>query len=180
MIPSTRLRDTCWAPLALVLACAPAAALQQREPGPDNPHLSASLVPSPALSPDEVVEIQVEALRHNDARDRGIEVAFRFASPENKRNTGPLPRFIEMIKNGPYSLMLHVKQVAYEPIEVAGNQARQRVILFGETTSMSYVFYLSRQEREPYVDCWMTDRVTIQPVDGRQALRSLFDDLAEV
>lgn len=169
MIAPRRIREYWWAPLSLVLACAPVAVPQQQTAGPENPHLSASLVPSPTLSPHDVIAIQIEAFRHNDERDRGIEVAFRFASPANKRNTGPLPRFIDTIKNGPYRLMLHFKQVAYEPVEVVDKLARQRVILFGETTSMSYVFYLSRQEREPYVDCWMTDRVTIQPVDGRQA-----------
>ena len=43
--------------------------------------------PDPSLSPQDVVSIQIEALRNNDIpyADRGIEVTFNFASPANKR-----------------------------------------------------------------------------------------------
>ena len=48
--------------------------------------------PSAEHAPQEVVRIQMEALRYNDEKNRGIEIAFRFASPSNKADTGPLPR----------------------------------------------------------------------------------------
>ena len=67
-------------------------------PGTEHP-LSEALAPRPELSPEEVIRIQLEALRHNDEQDRGIEVAFRFASPANRASTGPLPRFIRMIEH---------------------------------------------------------------------------------
>ena len=56
--------------------------------------------PSPDLSPEDVVRIQVEALQRNDepSPDAGIEAAFRFASPSNRRATGPLGRFSEMVR----------------------------------------------------------------------------------
>ena len=69
---------------ATLLASAPAASADP---------LAEDLVPDPALTPEQVVRIQLEALRNNDAGDRGIAVAFRFASPGNRQNTGPLPRF---------------------------------------------------------------------------------------
>ena len=55
--------------------------------------------PDPSLSPQDVVSIQIEALRNNDTpyEDRGIEVTFNFASPTNKRATGPLERFKVMV-----------------------------------------------------------------------------------
>jgi hypothetical protein len=81
--------------------------------------LSASLRPSAHLAPEDVVRIQLEALRKNDGEDRGIAVAFRFASPANKRSTGPLPRFISMIRNGPYSLMLAYRKILYAPVRHA-------------------------------------------------------------
>ena len=51
--------------------------------------------PAPDLSPAEGVRLQVEALGRNDTphEDAGIEAAFTFASPANKRATGPLNRF---------------------------------------------------------------------------------------
>ena len=88
-------------------------------------------MPEPALSPGDVIRIQLEALRHNDEQDRGIAVAFRFASPSNRANTGPLSRFITMIKEGPYALMLDFRDATYGPVEAISGRARQRVTLTG-------------------------------------------------
>ena len=148
--------------------CAVSVSAQERDavgPGP----LGESLVPDPALSPDDVIRIQLEALRHNDEQNRGIAVAFRFASPANRVNTGPLPRFIAMIRGGPYALMLNFRHADYGPVETAANQARQRVTLTGTRAIVTYWFYLSRQSQAPYEDCWMTDAVYIEQSAGRAA-----------
>lgn len=39
--------------------------------------------PNPSLSPDQVVQIQLEALKHNDLTDSGIALVYRFASVGN-------------------------------------------------------------------------------------------------
>lgn len=157
------------APLLLCLVLLPGAAPADDSGTGTSDPLSRGLVPTPALTPEDVVRIQLEALRHNDERNRGIEVAFRFASPANRVHTGPLPRFIGMIRNGPYALMLDFRAVSYGPVESNGTQARQRVILTDATTSVTYWFYLSRQSKDPYVDCWMTDAVFIEPSEGQSA-----------
>ena len=131
-------------------------------------HLSPRLVPKPGLSPDQVVQIQLNALRHNDERNRGIEVAFRFASPGNKLQTGPLPRFISMIQQGPYRLMLAYENVSYHPVEVADDKARQRVTLIGAGDVVDYEFYLSRQSEGEWAGCWMTDAVIVRRTAGLQ------------
>ena len=151
--------------LALSLGAAPAFA-QEAGPGATDP-LSESLVPEPGLSPGDVVRIQLEALHHNDEQDRGIAVAFRFASPANRAGTGPLSRFIAMIEEGPYALMLDFRDADYGPVETAAGQARQRVTLTGARASMTYWFYLSRQSEPPCVDCWMTDAVYIEQPAGQ-------------
>ena len=46
--------------------------------------------PEPELTPNDVVRIQLLAMQQNDDNDFGIEVTFRFASPANKKQTGPL------------------------------------------------------------------------------------------
>ena len=124
-------------------------------------------MPDPGFSPGDVIRIQLEALRNNDERDRGIAVAFRFASPANRANTGPLSRFITMIERGPYALMLDFSHADYGPVETVHDQARQRVTLTGALASTTYWFFLSRQSEAPYVDCWMTDAVYIEPSAGR-------------
>ena len=153
--------------IALVVGNTPVLA-QKTAAGTASP-LSETLVPDPVLSPGEVIRIQLEALRHNDEQDRGIEVAFRFASPANRANTGPLARFIPMIKQGPYALMLDFRDATYGPVETAADRARQRVTLTGARETMTYWFYLSRQSEPPYVDCWMTDSVFIEPTPGQVA-----------
>ena len=163
--PATQNRIRC---LLLCLVLVPVIAGAQESGGTANP-LSDALVPAPALSPGDVVRIQLEALRHNDRHDRGIEVAFRFASPANRANTGPLERFVSMIRNGPYALMLGFRAASYGPVESRGVRARQRVTLVDAGRSITYWFYLSRQSEAPYIDCWMTDAVYVEPFAGQSA-----------
>ena len=123
--------------------------------------------PAPELGPGEVVKIQLEALRGNDAQDSGIQLCFRFASPGNKVHTGPVERFGQMIRQEPYALMLSYLDVQYEPIEIAENRARQRVTLIGPTEAITYVFLLSRQLEAAEggcKGCWMTDAVIVERV----------------
>jgi hypothetical protein len=152
----------------ILLASLGALSFAGAQPSVDASHLSPSLVPKPGLSPEQVVQIQLNALRHNDARNRGIEVAFRFASPDNKLNTGPLPRFISMIQQRPYSLMLDYEHLAFHPLEVVEDQARQRVTLIGAGLVIDYEFYLSRQSAGGCSGCWMTDAVIARRASGLQ------------
>ncbi|MFP6735196.1 MAG: hypothetical protein VB959_15310 [Rhodospirillales bacterium] len=81
--------------------------------------------PHPSLSPKAVVTIIMTALRHNDAprTDRGIQVTFNFASPANKRATGPLSRFISMVKGQTYGPMIGHQSVVFENYEINGDRA---------------------------------------------------------
>ena len=167
-ISSFRARWLATALVSALLCGADALASGSSGPAAEDP-LSEALVPAPELSPGEVVRIQLEALRHNDERDRGIEVAFRFASPANRSNTGPLARFIRMIKAGPYALMLDFREALYGPVDVSEGRARQRVTLTGAHARVSYWFHLTRQSEAPYADCWMTDAVYVEAARGRQA-----------
>ena len=120
------------------------------------------LRPRPAFPPDKVVRIQIEALGGNDRphTDAGIEITFRFASPANRKVTGPLPRFIEMVHNPAYRPMLNHRGARYGKLKREGDHASQAVILkTGDGSRVGYLFQLSRQSEAPYKDCWMTDSV---------------------
>jgi hypothetical protein len=120
--------------------------------------------PNAQLTPDQVVKIQLEALRTNDENDRGIEITFRFASPANKRSTGPIERFARMIKTTPYSWMINYHDVQFDPVIIEGIRAIQRVTIIAEDyTTVSYIFYLSKQTDGSCNSCWMTDAVFIEP-----------------
>jgi hypothetical protein len=142
---------------------------KEEQPRADDQRQTSAPAPSPALSPDQVVKIQLEALKNNDSTDRGIEIVFRFASPANKQNTGPLDRFSEMIKDPLYSSMLNHRTVEYDAIQIVGKEARQRVTLVDRRGNVIiYIFYLSKQTEEPCKDCWMTDAVTIESMQPRE------------
>lgn len=123
--------------------------------------------PSPELTPEEVVSAQLAALKSNDADDNGIRITFRFASPGNKKATGPIERFIEMVKNPMYRPMLNYRSDFREPVEVSEGVAKQLVTLIdADGRHASYVFVLSRQTEGACIGCWMTDsvvRVKVQP-----------------
>ncbi len=96
-------------------------------------------------------------------------MVFRFASPANRIQTGPLERFKNMIKQGPYALMRDFESVVYDEVEVSGDMARQRVVLVGREQTLGYYFILSKQSDAPYKDCWMTEMVGIVRIGGTMA-----------
>jgi hypothetical protein len=118
--------------------------------------------PSPDLSPEEVVRVQVEALATNDTpySDAGIEAAFTFASPANKRSTGPLERFQTLFDTPAYGPMIDHATATYSEPTVDGTTAQVGVILIGaDGQEIGYLFRLSKQTSPPYANCWMTDAV---------------------
>ena len=118
--------------------------------------------PGPEHGPADVVRIQVQALADNDIpyRNAGIEVAFRFASPANKRVTGPLWRFIRLLYDPTYRPFLNHKVAHFGQIDIQGSEATQTVILTAVNGQrVGYVFRLSRQRGAPCEACWMTDGV---------------------
>ena len=126
--------------------------------------LPTAAAPTPELEPADVVRIQVEALRGNSPLDEGIELTYRFASPSNKRVTGPLARFRRMIKGSAYSSMLNHKIAEYGPLKISGNTASQQVTIIEPNGKAAiYLFELSKQMEAPCKGCWMTDSVTIIP-----------------
>jgi hypothetical protein len=61
--------------------------------------------------------------------------------------------------------MLNHRSVEYEPAEISGDTAIQRVKLIGsDGQAIIYIFRLSKQSEAPYENCWMTDAVLIEPV----------------
>lgn len=123
----------------------------------------AGLAPRPDLSPEDVVSIQLEALRHNDSpsRDAGIATTFRFASPANRVAAGPLDNFADLVKTSAYRAMINHRRVERGPMHVDGDDARQRVVVYSATGArVPYMFFLSRQHGGPCDGCWMTDGVT--------------------
>ncbi len=141
--------------LALLLA-APA-------PAPDAP-AGRPEGPKPDLTPEQVVRAQLDALKHNDdpREDAGIAAAFAFASPENRKTTGPLERFAKMVKGPQYRTMIGHTSAEYGPMMVTADKlAAQSVKVVGAGgETVEYMFILSKDAK---TGCWMTDGVAVLP-----------------
>lgn len=143
-----------------------------------NPALAAAPTPhtakpSPQLSPREVVQLQLDALKRVDqpTKDAGFVTVFRFSSPENRAQTGPLPRFSKMIREGFGELLNHRSATLAATLQ-QGNQALQPVeIISVGGQRYRYVFVLRRQDTDDCRQCWMTDGVI--PKDDTEGSQEL-------
>ena len=118
--------------------------------------------PHPSLTPLDVVRIVMNALQRNDAggANNGIAITYNFASPANRRMTGPLPRFISLVSGPVYGEMINHKGAAYEKVILKDQNAQVDVII--RTVSgkfRGFRFRLSRQRGNAYEGSWMTDSV---------------------
>jgi len=120
-----------------------------------------ALHPSPEYAPQQVVKIVIEALQNNAQTDNdgGIATVFRFASPGNRSQTGPLTRFTRMIKGG-FADMLEHTAAHYEPMEITSDTAVQAVCLEQpDSTEVCYAFQLGKQLSGEFEGIWMTEAV---------------------
>ena len=116
--------------------------------------------PDPELKPNEVVRLQLLAMQQNEESNFGIEVTFRFASPANKRQTGPLKRFVMLVRSPSYSPLLNHTNATFLELTIEDNFAIQDVVITtSEGKRIGYRFRLSIQKGNVYPECWMTDSV---------------------
>lgn len=109
-----------------------------------------------------MVDAQLAALQHVDDPypDAGLEVVFAYASPGNKRATGPLADFIGMLHNPLYATLLGFQSAHRGDLRVEGDAATVQVLLVGaDGRTAGYQWLLTRQASGPYRGCWMTDGV---------------------
>ncbi len=125
--------------------------------------------PHPSLSPQDVVTIVMRALKNNDdpTPNRGIAITFNFASPANKQMTGPLARFIPMVKGPVYGKMICYRSFSLENFRRRGDVAVIDAILTLTSGAFAgYRFQLSLQRNNTFDGSWMTDAVFPIKVDA--------------
>jgi hypothetical protein len=122
-------------------------------------------MPAPRLTPDEVVRLQVGALRAFGDDASAINQCYVLASPANRAYTGPLNRFIAMVRSPTFgTLVSQTSTLVGQPV-IRGGQATVLVtVLDPSRTPHVFRFFLSKQTDRHYLDCWMTDAVI--PVHG--------------
>lgn len=118
------------------------------------------LKPDKALSPREVISIQLRALQQNDHRDSGIITVYNFSSPRNRMNIGPINHFRILVRNPSYSPMLNFKSYKMGQLVVTGNTAYQLAVITGnDGREEVYLFILAKQRKGKYRGCWMTEGI---------------------
>ena len=128
--------------------------------------LSADLAkPNIFLKPFDVLMIQLNSLQNNNVpyKNAGIEQTWVFAHPDNKKITGPLEKFKQMIYSKSYEILI--------------NHETNEITILNETSNKSVykVYILSKDKKKYYYiwqiekvlldgdlkNCWMTTRVSI-------------------
>jgi hypothetical protein len=118
--------------------------------------------PSSELQPGEVVQIVIDALGKNNYpfTDAGIETAFNFSSPANKVNTGPLERFVKLVKGPVFGKMINHRDSTLSKVVLEGNKALRLVQIVGANNETLYfAFRLGLQQEGDYAGMWLTEAV---------------------
>ena len=123
--------------------------------------------PNPNIQPEDVVKIQLNSLMKNNEPylNAGIEQTWEFAHPNNKKFTGPLNKFKEMIKGDSYKMLID-----HENHEVKQIFSNNEVVVF-EVVIMDIdkKYFKFKWQVEKYLNngplenCWLTTVVS-QPV----------------
>ena len=118
--------------------------------------------PNENLLPYDVVKIQLEALKKNNKEDDGIMQTWLFAHPENKKNTGPLPNFKQMIKGRSYQMLIDHISHTITQVGSGDKWAQFEVIILDQEK----IYHKFNWQVEKYIedgdlkDCWLTTMVS--------------------
>ncbi len=127
--------------------------------------LKADLIyPKSTIKPKEVIQIQLEGLmkNNNHFKDSGIEQTWNFAHPNNKKNTGPLPKFKMMIKGNSYQMLLN--HLSHTVTQVgSGDKWAQFEVIILDKDKIYHKFNWQVEKytvEGPLKDCWLTTMVS--------------------
>lgn len=113
--------------------------------------------PAPDLDPPQVVQAMLMALKKGN--DQGIAELYKFSSPKNREQTGPLASFRDIIREGFPDLLGHRAARPGVPL-IDGERAMMPVEVIGsDDQPHRYVFLLSKQSAPECKGCWMADAV---------------------
>ena len=120
--------------------------------------------PNIEIEPDQVVKIQLNGLMNNDEPnlDSGIKQTWEFAHPSNKKYTGPLPRFINLLKSESYKMLInHLDSEIIEVFKSSNQYGFEITILGNDKKYYKFQWVVEKYYDEgPLKDCWLTTSVS--------------------
>ena len=124
-----------------------------------------NIKPKANLSSEEVILIQLNALKNNDTNDSGIEQTWLFAHPKNKKSTGPYARFRIMIYGDQYRTLLNHTSHKIELLMNSPNKYIFKIkILAKDKQLLFYEWHVEKASENNCKDCWFTSAVSM-PID---------------
>ena len=120
--------------------------------------------PNIKINPDKVVQIQLKGLKYNDKPkpDNGIKQTWEFAHPSNKKNTGPLAKFISMLKGESYKMLINHLDSEITQIFKSNKQYGFEVTILGKDKKYyKFQWVVEKYYKDgPLKDCWLTTSVS--------------------
>ena len=120
--------------------------------------------PNISLKPFDVISIQLNSLQRNNIpfKDAGIEQVWKFAHPNNKRITGPLEKFKEMIYSESYQMLIEHENSEITILSENESISVYKVyILSSDKKKYSYIWQIEKVQTEGDLkNCWMTTSVS--------------------
>ena len=120
--------------------------------------------PNDRIEPYQVVKIQLTGLMNNDTPNinSGIEQTWKFAHPTNKKYTGPLPRFINLLNSESYKMLLnHMENEIIEVFKSSNKYSFEVTILAKNKSYYKFQWIVEKyHEKGPLQDCWLTTLVS--------------------
>ena len=123
------------------------------------------LKPNIKLKPFDVVKIQLAALKNNNKpyKNAGIEQTWEFAHPSNKNFTGPLSRFIKLLNDEGYNILLN--HIEHKVVEVYKSEKKfiyEVTILDREKNFFKYNWQIVKFLNGGILNnCWLTTSVSL-------------------
>ena len=120
--------------------------------------------PNITLEPFDILMIQLNSLQNNNVpfKDAGIEQTWEFAHPNNKKMTGPLEKFKQMIYSRSYKILLEHENNEITILKETNNKSVYKVyILSKEKKKYYYIWQIEKVRQEGDLkNCWMTTSVS--------------------
>ena len=120
--------------------------------------------PTKTIEPSQVVKIQLNGLMNNDKPNPndGIKQTWEFAHPENKKYTGPLTKFINLLKGESYSMLInHLDSEVIEVFKSNNQYGFEVTILGNDKKYYKFQWVVEKYYKDgPLKDCWLTTSVS--------------------
>ena len=120
--------------------------------------------PNSEIGPNQVVKIQLNGLMKNDEPNlnNGIKQTWEFAHPSNKKYTGPLSKFITLLKGQNYKMLInHLDNEIIEIFKTSNKYRFEVTILSNDKNYYKFQWVVEKYYEEgPLKDCWLTISVS--------------------